>query len=611
MSVTSRTRFVNPRLGNYFGIFASAFTGLVLVLLILEQLGVSDPLLRALMMGAPLALYTAIGLGAGSNDVADFFASGRRVPSVYNGLIMALGSIGGTGLVCITGLLFLHGFDAWCIVIGLTAGFVVMAMLLAPFLRKFGAYTVPSYLGRRFESRLLRVVAAAILTVPTLLILAAEIRTGMIAGAWLTGYSEALVAAILVLAITSSILLGGMRSLSWANTSECIAAMLALLVPAALIAAAVTNLPFPQLSQGPVMRTISRLESMQNLPIPLTSLLSFDFAGPGLSQITQRLAQPFGSVGSLSFVMTSLTIMTGTAAAPWLLARVGTAPGVYEARKSIGWATFFVGLIAVTLSANAVFMRDFVMDLLVGHNRSQLPVWFQTMEATGLAAVQGQVPRLPLSGFTFQRDAVLFLLPIAQGYPAVMIYLALAGVVAAVVCAASMSTWSLGSALAEDVVSGLRWEPPANRVRLALGRGCVAAAAVLGGWLAVVVTADPLDLFFWALALSGSAFFPVLVLSIWWRRLNAFGALAGIAVGFAVAAFAIVVGETSAGGVSGALAGMFGVPAGFAAALGAARLRRAQGRHSQEQVLDMRVPGGETLHDREMRLLRLRQRQRF
>jgi cation/acetate symporter len=444
-----------------------------------------------------------------------------------------------------------------------------------------------------------------------ILVIVAELRIAIMAGVWLTGQPEEIVAAALVGAVAVILAFGGMRSLSWSNTAESLAVLLALIVPAALIGSAVTNLPIPQLSTGPVLRALGRLEAAQHIPFPVTQALTFNFADVGLDAITQRFAQPFGVVGSLSFPLASLTIMAGIAAAPWLLPRIGTTPGIYETRKSIGWATFTIGAIALTLSADAVLMRDMVMTGLADQSRNQLPLWFQTLENAGLAAVDGLLPRLPLSSFTFNRDAVLIMLPIARGYPAVMTYLALAGVIAAAVAATSMSTFALGASLSEDVVSGLKWEPAPGRLRLLVSRGCVVAAALFGGGVALVSSPDPLALFFWAVALSGSSLFPVLVLSIWWKRINAFGALVGLSTGFGVAVLAILAGETTWFGVDSALAGAFGIPAGFAATVVATMLRPSPGRQILELVREMRVPGGETVHDREMRLLRLKQRQRF
>jgi len=610
MPLSSRNRAVNPRLGIYFGIFTSMFVALVLVLLIFEQLGASDTLLRSLMLGGPLALYAAIGLAARSAEPLDFFASGRRVPAFFNGLVIAVSAAGSTGLVAVTGLFFLNGFDAWSIVIGFTGGFVVMAVLIAPFLRKFGAFTIPSYLGRRCESRAVRVGAAAIVAVPMLLVIAAEVRTGVFVGAWLTGRSETLMAVLLAAAVVLAVILGGMRSLSWANTAESIAVLTALIVPTAMVAAAVTHLPFAQLSHGPVLRALGRLEAQQGMPIPELPPLAFNLAGAELEPIVQRLANSFGSIGSLSFVLLSLTMMAGIAAAPWLLPRAGTTPSIYETRKSLGWATFVIGMILLTASSAAVFMRDVVMDTLVGHSLDQLPDWFRSLEAAGLAGVHGQVPRLPISSFSFKRDAVLFALPIASGYPAVLIYLPLAGALAAAVAAVSMSCLALGTVLAEDIVNGLKWEPAPNRLRLATARVSIAIAAAIGAWLAMIAPADPLDLLLWALALSASGLFPVIVLSIWWKRLNALGALAGMAAGLAVAVLAVVAGEAAWIGVHSSLAAVFGIPVGFLAATGASWLGPAPSQNALELVRDMRVPGGETVHDREMRLLRLKQRPR-
>ena len=174
MAFTSSTRLVNPRLGTYFGIFTAALVALVLIALMFEQLGVADGLLRALMFAAPLLLYAAIGFNARAREPHDYFASGRRVPAFFNGLVLGVAALGGAGFLGLTGALFIAGFDALCLSIGWCAGLVFMAVLFAPYVRKFGAYTVPAFLGRRFDSRAVRVVAAAVLCPPILLVLIAE-----------------------------------------------------------------------------------------------------------------------------------------------------------------------------------------------------------------------------------------------------------------------------------------------------------------------------------------------------------------------------------------------------------------------------------------------------
>ena len=176
MSFAPARRLINPRLGVFFAIFASAYVALFVLALIGEHVGAPQIMLRWALLVVPMVLYACIGVASTTDNSLDFFAAGRRVPAVYSGLSLALSAFGGTGLVALTGALFLAGFDALCLVIGGLAGFVVMGILFAPFFRKFGAYTIPTYLGRRFDSPPLRTISAVIVAVPLMLMLMAEIK---------------------------------------------------------------------------------------------------------------------------------------------------------------------------------------------------------------------------------------------------------------------------------------------------------------------------------------------------------------------------------------------------------------------------------------------------
>lgn len=610
MSFTARTRLVNPRLGTYFSIFASLFVGVVVMLLMLEQLGMSADALRYVMLGAPLALYCLIGLAAKTEDPAEYFASGRRVPAFFTGLGIAGAAAGGIIVVTGTGLFFLNGFDAWCVVIGYVAGFVAMAVLIAPYYRKLGCYTVPSFLGRRFESPTLRLVAAALLAVPMLMMIAAELRMALLTMELLVGVPLRLATSLLVTALVASLVLGGMRSVTWTGNAQSIVSIIALLVPVSALAITLTNLPLPQMSYGPLLRQLARQEWNLGLTRPILSPMVFDLATPGLEQIARHFEVPFGSVGHTSFLLTMLSVMAGVAAAPWLLPRIGTTPGVYEARKSLGWALVAFGLIVLTMTGVAVFMRGFVFNDLVGRNATALPAWFHVLTDAGFAGVDTRAARLSIPAFSFQRDAVLFSLPIAAGYPQVALDLALAGAFAAALAASSAGIAALSALIAEDAVGGLGAEPASDRARILVARAAVAGVTLAAVLIATTVPFDPLRLLLWALALSGSAGFPVLVLAIWWKRLNRLGALAAVVAGFTTGLLAILAGEAHLFGIPSVLAGVIGIPVGFIAALIGARVSRSPDRHVLELVRDLRMPGGETLHDREMRLLRLKQRQR-
>lgn len=610
MATLTQRRFVNPHLGTYFGIFTSAFAGVVLLCLIFEQLGAPDVILRWFMLLGPLALYLSIGAAAYCNEPSDYFAAGRRVPAAYSGLVMATVAVGGTGLTAGAGAFFINGYDAWCLVVGISAGFVLMALMIAPYLRKFGAFTLPSYLGRRYDSRVLRLVAAAVLIVPMLLITLAELSVAVSAGAALASTDRATVALLVVLAIWIAVLPGGIRGLTWSNSAQAIASLVALAVPVAIVAALVTNLPLPQLSHGPVLRAIGRLEQAQGVAIPIASTFAFDLAGQGLSQLINRIAAPYSSVGPVAFILASLVIMAGIAGAPWLLPRCGTTPSVYDSRKSIAWAAVFGGIILITVESIAIFMREMVMTDVAGKAVTELPQWFRDLVSSGVATAQAQGGRLALAGISFDRDSVLYALPIAAGFPPVMIYFAMAGVLAAALAATMSTITCIGHIIAEDVVEGLRWQSPPPLLRINIARLAVAAVTFLVGWLALVIPADPLDLLLIALTISASSAFPALALSIWWKRSNAFGLVVGMLTGMGVAFVLVVAGKAGIIGLSPVLAGVLGLPAAFLAATLATWSRPVPGPHVMEIVRDMRLPGGETLHDREIRLARLKDRQR-
>jgi cation/acetate symporter len=608
MAVTSGVRLVNPRLGTYFGIFSAAFVSLVLMALMFEQLGVSDLAIRFLMFAGPIALCGAIGLLTPASDPNDYFACGRRVPAFFNGLVLAITALGGAGLMALTGAFFAVGFDALCLSLGICTGLVFMGVLLAPFLRKSGDYTVPSYLGRRFGSRPLRIVAAAVLAVPLLLLLAAEARFAAYAAAWLTDQPEPVMAIAVVLCACAMVFAGGMRSHTWSASAKAIAALAALAVPATIVALTVSNLPLPQMTHGNILRVITRMEAARNLPFFAAPPLAFEIPSQGLEPLAKRFIQTFGSVGSLAFVLMALVATAGTAASPALLHRPGSTPGVHEARKSFGWAVMIAGAVFLTLPAIAIFLRLMLLDQVVGQPADRLPAWFQALEQAGVARVDATGPTVSFVNVSFDRDATWFALSFAAGFPLVLVYLSLAGAVVAALAALAAGLLAGANIFSEDIVHGLRVEGASDGARIGTARVALAGLTFAAGWLAVAAPADPLKLFLWSLTFRASAVFPVLVLSVWWKRTTAWGAVAGMLTGLGAAVTAILLGEAGAWSLPGVLGGAVGLPAAFAAAIAASMVSPRPGRNVVNILQEIRVPGGETLYDRELRLQRLKTR---
>jgi cation/acetate symporter len=608
MSTQHRTRLVNPRLGTYFGIFASAFVSLFLLLLILEQLATPSMHLKAAVFVGPLVLYLAIAAAARTSTAAEFFAAGRRVPAVYNGLVLATSAIGATGLVALTGLFFLDGFDTWAFAIGIFSGFLAMGIAISPYLRKYGAYTIPSYLARRFESRVLRLTAAAIFAVPMALILAAEIAMGVYAAALLTGYEPQALALVFTAALAAMMVFGGMRSVGWVATAQSIAVLIAIIVLAGLIGVLMTNLPLAQLSYGPVLRQVTRLEEAQGMVTAARGILEIAPSGRELAAITAPAASPEAAMGSLGFIVTTIAVMAGIAGAPWLLPRCGTTLGIYEARKSLGWAIFFAGVVLITLSALAMFFRGIVMTELVGRSFVELPLWFDELVERGLASVDAGGSALSLASFKFARDGILFAVPGALEFPASVVYLVLASVIAAAFAAATATAFGLSAMLAEDVFGGLRLGLQRDAVRIAVTRVMVIIVLAAGLAMFAAITTDPVDLFLLAMALSAATSFPVITLSIWWKRLNIIGAFVGMVTGFAITLGLVLLSASWQLTLSAPVAGVVALPIAVFAAVAAALLTPPPRRAAQDAVRDMRIPGGETVYDREMRLMRFEQR---
>lgn len=611
MAIVTPARSVNPRLGAYFGIFLSGFFAIALLALILDGLGVDGGLLSLAMLLGPLLLYLGIGASTATTDPLDFFAAGRRVPAFFNGLILAMAAFGATGLVTFTGLLFMIGFDALFIAIGALAGFVIMAVMLAPFLRKFGAFTVPSYLGRRFDSRPLRIVTGVLVAVPMVMVLGAEIKLATEAAVLLSGWSHGQVLALFFLVLLVTLLPGGMRSMTWTSVAQGLAALVAVIIPVAIVASIITTLPLPQLTHGPVLRAVGRSEAVQGLPIILPPLLAFDLPEPGLQPIMKRFSDPFGAIGSGAFTLSMLSMLAGVAAAPWLLPRLAAAPGVYEARKTLGWATFLFGVAVMTASSVAVFMRDYLLDLIARSGPAVVPPWLAELAKQGFASINETGTQFTVSSISIARDGVLYSLPIAAGLPHMLLDLTLAGVVAGGLVAASAAATALGHVFSEDLALGGTWEPPHGATRLHLGRAGIWLAVGLGILGAAFSSADPLRLVLWALALAGSTLFPVLVLSIWWKRMNGFGALAGVLTGFTVTTFGILSGLGQGAALDSTMAAVLGLPAAAVAAIAVTLATPAPGRHVLEFVRDIRVPGGEILYDREMRTQRLKKQRQL
>ncbi len=596
----------NPLAGVYFAIYAAILVAGLVMLAIFEQLGAGSETLRAAMAGIAVVLFATIGVAGYTTRAREFLMSGRRVPAFYNGASLAIVAPGGAGIAGISGALFLTGFDSLCLGLGLVAGLTVSVLLVAPYLRKFGAPTIPAYLGARFDSGPVRLLAASVSVVPLVLLAIAEIKIALVAAGWLIDASPYMLVPAIVLVLLVTLLPGGVRSLSWSGAAQALAVLMAIVLPAMVAAVIETNLPFGQFSHGPVLRAVGRAEATQGFPVAVADLLALDLPGNGMQPLLGRFATAFGSVGPLAFVLLTFSIVAGVAGSPSLLSRAVTTPSVFDTRKSVGWAVVLLGLLLMTFSSIAVFERAIVMEQFSGATNVSLQPGLRRLIELGYATIPQGEARLGVTSVHFDRDSMLLALPVLMGMPQAVVNLIAAGILAAGLAGAGLAVTQIAVIVGEDVVQGPASRQAGEAQRLLVCRLAMIGAGALAGTGALLADGDPLQLLLSALAISGSALFPVLALSIWWKRMTAAGALAGLAAGFAIALVMMALSGVIKLGLPAVLAPALAIPVAVVVILVVSHLTPAPGRHILEMVRDLRIPGGEAIYDREARQSRQR-----
>ena len=600
MRAPSRLRNPNPHLGAYCGIVTSAVVSLVVVLAMFEQLGWHHALIAQAMLLLPLVLYLVIAAATRTTEPQDFYMSGRRVPPVFNGFLLAASAVGGVGVLAYTGTVFFLGFDALAIGLGWTFGMLAAMILFVPYLRKAGAYTLPSFLSHRFRSRTLRITASALQIPPMALLLAAEIKIAALIAALFLPLSFSLAVLLLVALIAAAAIAGGMRSLTWTGSAQFIVGAVGLAVPLIVVSVMLTNVPVPQFTFGALFPALQEAEIGTGLtPIQPENGSTLQ-PGEAPKAVGKRLLQPFGSLGALDFAMVFLCLALGTAALPSLLARSGVAGSIGEQRRSSAWGLLLVALFAITAPSIAVFAKVLVFQDIAQAPGASLPDWLTKLSNLHLirAADADGNGAIGASELLVARDGVVLMLPTVAELPYVLTALLAAGAMAIALAAAGSHLFTLAASLAEDCYRVLDRRPTALP-RLSAAWAAIAASALSIAVFLIIADLDPLKAALAAFALAGATFFPVLLLAIWWPSCTERGALAAMGAGFVVVLLQVVSGAFGAGEAGLAMAALIGTVLGFAACVGAS-LYGGDRASATERVYfeDMRDPEGEPIYDR-------------
>jgi cation/acetate symporter len=601
MIAPSRLRSPNPHLGAYYGIVTSAFVSLVIVLAMFEQLGWGQAFLSQTMLIVPVALYLVIAIGARTLQAEDFFASGRRVPAVYNGFVLAAIAVGGTGFLAYTGTVFFLGFDALAIGLGWTFGMLLAAILFVPYLRKAGSYTLPTFFGHRFRSRSLRVAASVMQLPPLALLLAAEIKLAALIASFFLPLTFSIAVLLIAALIAAFAILGGMRSLTWTGSAQFLVGAVGLAIVVTTISILLTNIPAPQLTYGEMFPALQNAEITAGITPISPGDATTPLPGTMPLPTVKPFLQSFGVLGPVDFIFLFLCLALGTAALPSLLVRSGVTGSLPEQRRSCAWGLLFVAIFVMTAPAMAVFAKLIIFRDIALAPTSALPAWLAALSENHLLQ-SGDVNgdgAIGAAELLIGRDGITLALPAAAGLPYVLIVLMAASALAVALAAASSHLFTLAASVAEDLYRVLDRKQALPRIVAAwaaIGASALAAAVFL-----VIADVDPLKAALLAFAFVAATFFPALVLAIWWPRCSKWGALAAMSTGFVVMLADAILGGTvaiGAPGLSASLASLIGAGLALIAGIGVGLYLSRPSQIEVNYREEMRDPSGETIYDR-------------
>jgi cation/acetate symporter len=534
-------------LGKIYGFYTGGFFGFVILLAILEQLGVPNYIIGYLFVFLTLAVYAVIGVLSRTMQVSEYYVAGRRVPALYNGMATGADWMSAASFVGMAGTLFLLGYDGLAFVLGWTGGYVLVAIFVAPYLRKFGAYTVPDFLSERFGGNVARFLGVIVLVCCSFTYVTAQIYgTGIIASRFLGMQFEVAVYVGLIGILLCS-MLGGMRAVTWTQVAQYIVLIVAYLTPVVILSSQKYGLPIPQLTYGQALQDITAREQQM--------------IAEGLATVANLKPhiQPFQTYDPLNYFGLIFCLMVGTASLPHILMRYFTTPSVREARASVAWSLFFIFLLYFTAPAYAAFSKLEVYNTVIGRSLTEIRPWLFTYGNLGLIKICGvdaisvdavvaacqKIANHPgvirLQDFNINPDVIVLSTPEIAGMPYVIAGLVAAGGLAAALSTADGLLLAIANALSHDVYYKMLDPNAPSRRRLVVARVLLLLVAIASAYTASTKPADILAMVSWAFSLAAAGLFPVLVMGIWWKRANTAGAVAGMVAGFGITLLYLIV----------------------------------------------------------------------
>jgi cation/acetate symporter len=689
--VNSESLALRRRLDRIYLRYTLGFIAFVGLLAVLEQTGLPRRWIGVVFLLATVGLYAAIGIVARTTDAAEYYVAGRRVPAMYNGMATAADWMSAASFIGLAGTLYLQGYGGLAYVMGWTGGFVLVAVLLAPYLRRFGQYTIPDFLAARYGGRAPRLIGLCAAILCSFVYLVAQIYGVGLITTQLTGVDFVLGIFLGLGGVLVCSFLGGMRAVTWTQVAQYIILVIAYLIPVVWLSVKQTGVPVPQLVVGQQLAKVSEREEqllrdpkelevralfkaradqyaakLKDVPAalladraqaqqlsrdlkarnaPLREIQAADKAlatqpkSEALAReawtraqaINEARAQPLAGMprhaqqfagdpkgdpaqrrtfdeSRRNFIALVFCLMVGTAALPHILMRSYTTPSVRAARESVAWSLFFILLLYLTAPALAVLVKFEVFNGLVGLPFDRLPTWIASWTRVDPSLVSvvdiNRDGILQLGEIRIGGDLIVLATPEIAGLPYVVSGMVAAGGLAAALSTADGLLLTISNALSHDLYFKLIGPDASAARRVTVSKVLLLVAALAAAAVAAQRPADILFLVTAAFSIAASAFFPALVLGIFWGRANQWGALCGMASGLGLTLYYLIRNEAWLRGLFGVTApvelwlgilpvsaGVFGVPVGFAACVLVSLLTPAPSAENRAFARALRDPG--------------------
>jgi cation/acetate symporter len=561
-----------------------------------------------LVVGLTFSLYIGIAIWARASTTQDFYVAGGHIHPVANGMATAADWMSAASFISMAGLIAFMGYGGSVFLMGWTGGYVLLAMLLAPYLRKFGKFTVPEFIGERYYSKAARVVAVICLIVASVTYVIGQMKgIGVAFSRFLeVQYELGLVIGMGIVFIYA--VLGGMKGITYTQIAQYCVLILAYTIPAIFISISLTGNPIPQLGLGSTM-TGSEVFLLDRLDEVLRDLGFAAYTTNARLSLTNMFAYTF-------------SLMIGTAGLPHVIIRFFTVPKVKDARSSAGWALVFIAILYTTAPSVAAMARLNLINTIepsAGEYMvyDQRPQWIRKWEETGLLAfedkngdglIEYSADAATNEMVTIDRDIMVLANPEIAGLPNWVIALVAAGGLAAALSTAAGLLLAISSAISHDLLKGI-WRPDIDeKQELMASRVAMSGAILIAGYLGFNPPDFAAGTVALAFGLAASSIFPALMMGIFYKRMNKEGAIAGMVAGLGVTLLYVfqhkgimfIASTSYMGGmpenwfmgIEPNAFGAIGALVNFAVAFAVSRVTAAPPDHIQHLVEDIRVPHG-------------------